>query len=75
MRKFSFPSSEAFWPAQKLSYHELVCPGRLQNLGEFLLPFFLEDFKMFDEMIMWIILSPACCFVIIKKLGKACSDA
>ena len=46
-----FHSSETFWPAQKLSYHELVCPGRMQNLGEILLPFlwrlFCESFCFF----------------------------
>ena len=55
MRKFSFHYSEAFWPAHKLSHHELVCPCRIQNLGEFLLPFSLEDFEMVDEIILWLV--------------------
>ena len=61
---------------QKSSYHDLVCAGRIQNLREFLLPFFLEDFEMIDEMILWIILFLFCCFyIIIIKLRKICSNA
>ena len=71
MQKFSFHSSETFWRAQKLSYHKLVCLGRIQNLGELILPIFVEDFEMFDEKI---ILFLFCCFYIIKKL-KVSSDA
>ena len=52
MRKFSFQFSDTFWLAQKLSHNELVCPGRIQKFGEFLLLFFMEDFEMFDEMIL-----------------------
>ena len=46
MQKFSFHSSETFWPAKKLVHDELVCSGQIQNLGGFLSPFFLENFKM-----------------------------
>ena len=46
MQKFSFHSSETFWPAKKLVHDELVCSGQIQSLGGFLLPFFLENFKM-----------------------------
>ena len=57
MRKFSFHSSETsetsdFWLQTSSSQYELVCPGRIQNVGEFLLPFSLEDFEMVDEMIL-----------------------
>ena len=75
MQKFSFHFSDTFWLAQKLSHHELVCPGRIQKFGEFLLLFFMEDFEMFDEMILWIILFLFCCFFIIEKLRKVCSEA
>ena len=51
MRKFSFHSSDTFWPAQKRSCHKLVCPGQFQNLAEFLLPFSLEVFGMIEEII------------------------
>ena len=74
MQKFFFHSSEAFWPAQKLSHHDLVCPGRILNLGEFLLLFFLEDFEMVDEIIFWIILFLFYCFYIIEKLRKVYGD-
>ena len=30
---------------KKLSQNELVCPGRIRNLGKFLLPFILKHFK------------------------------
>ena len=75
MRKFSFHFSETYWPVQKLSHHELVCLGRIQNLGEFRLVFFLVDFEMVDEMNLQIILFLFCCFFIIKKLKNICSDA
>ena len=39
MQKFFTHFSETSWKAQKLSHHELVYPGRIQNLREFLLPF------------------------------------
>lgn len=53
---------------KKLSHHELVCLCRIQNLGEFILSFLLEDFRMLDEMmILWIIF-------VIKKMRKVCSD-
>ena len=67
MRKFSFHFSDTFWLVQKLSHHELVWSGRIQKFGEFLLLFFMEDFEMFDEMILWIILFLFCCFFIIEK--------
>ena len=54
MWNFSFNLSNTFWLAQKLSHHEL-CPGRIQKFREFLLLFFMEDFEMVDEMILWII--------------------
>ena len=44
MRKFSFHFSDTFWLAQKLSHYELVCLGRIQKFGEFLLLFFIEYF-------------------------------
>ena len=56
MGKFSFHSSETFWLAQKLSHHELACPSCIHNLGEFRLPFFLENLEMVEEIILWIIL-------------------
>ena len=55
MQKFSFHFSDTLWLVQKLSHHELACPGRIQKFGEFLLLFFMEDFEMFDEMILRII--------------------
>ena len=75
MQKFSFHFSDTFWLAQKLSHHELVCPGWIQKFGEFLLLFFMEDFEMFDEMILWIILFPFCYFFIIENLREVCSEA
>ena len=71
MRKFSFDSSQTFWPAHKLSHYELVYPGGIQNLGEFRLAFFVEDFEMVDEMNLRIILF---LFFIIKKLRNVYSD-
>ena len=75
MQKFFFHSSETFWPVQKLSRHELGCPCWILNLEEFLLLFFLEDFEMVDEIIIWIILFLFYCFYIIKMLREVCSDA
>ena len=70
MQKF-FPNPQRiFWPAQKLSHYELVSPGRILNLGEFLLLFFLEAFEMVDEIVFWVILFLFYCFYIIKKLRK-----
>ena len=70
MQKFFFPIPQRLWPAQKLSHQELVCPGRILNLGEFLLLFFLDDFEIVDEIIFWIILFLFYCFCIIKNLRK-----
>ena len=56
MQIFSFYSSETFWPAQKLSQLDL-------------LPFFLEDFDVVDEIILRIILFLFFCFYIIRKLS------
>ena len=75
MQKFSFRFSNTFRLAQKISHHELVCPGQIQKIGEFLLLFFMEDFEMFDEMILWIIFFLFCCFFIIEKLRKVCNEA
>lgn len=77
MWKFSFYSSETFWPSQRLSHHELVCSGQIQNLGEFLLPFFFGKFERLmilscNEIIYFCFL---CCFYIIKKLRKVSSNA
>ena len=74
MQKFSFHFSDTFWLTQKLLHHKLVCPGRIQKFGEFLLLFFMEDFEMFDEMILWIVLFLFCCFFITEKLRKACNE-
>ena len=71
MRKFSFHFSDTCWLAQKLSYHELVCPGRIQKFGEFLLLFFMEDFQMFNDMILWIILFLFCFFFHYWKIKKS----
>ena len=75
MQKFSFHFLDTLWLVQKLSHHELVCPGQIQKFGGFLLLFFIEDFEMFDEMILWIILFLFCCFLIIEKLRKVCNEA
>ena len=56
MQKFSFHFSDTFWLEQKLYHHEQVCPGWIQKFGEFILLFFMEDFEMFDYMILLIIL-------------------
>ena len=70
MRKFSFHSSELWTffsrPVEKLQY-ELVCPGRIHNLGEIFLSFPFEDFEMVDEMILWIILF----FILFKSEQKS----
>ena len=70
MRKFSFHSSEIWTffsrPVEKLQY-ELVCPGRIHNLGEIFLSFPFEDFEMVDEMILWIILF----FILFKSEQKS----
>ena len=55
MLKFSLHFSDTSLLVQKLSHHELVCPGRIQKFREFLLLLFMEDFEMFDEMILQIV--------------------
>ena len=57
MLKFSLHFSDTFLLVQKLSHHELVCPSRIQKFREFLLLLFMEDFEMFDDMILQIIVS------------------
>ena len=75
MRKFFFHSSDTFWPAQKLSHHELVCPSRIQISGDFFYPYFWKIYEMFDEMIFWIILLFFFFFIIIiKKFKKVCRE-
>ena len=57
MLKFSLHFLDTFLLVQKLSHHELVCPSRIQKFREFLLLLFMEDFEMFDDMILQIIVS------------------
>ena len=67
MQKFSFHFSNTFRLEQKISHHKLVCPGQIQKFEEFFLLFFMEDFEMFDEMILWIILFLFVVFSLLKN--------